>query len=141
MGRLSIFGLGGISSIDFLGDEIDENDLFANPSVDSYVESQLGLVGMKLVSSLSNSAYLKTSLGASTNQTNFKQDNHIKEDQETIAKYRATEVEDRETRYTLTSTLNKKFNARFSLRSGITTELYHIDALVRDRDNRIEIPG
>jgi len=140
LGNLSIFGLGGISSIDFLGDEIDEDDLFANPTEDSYVESQLGLVGLKLVSSLSQSAYLKTSIGASTNQTSFQQDNHIKQSGETIAKFRATEVEDRESRYTLNSTLNQKFSARFSLRSGVTAELFHVDALVKDRDNRPDIP-
>lgn len=140
LGNLSIFGIGGISSIDFLGDEIGDDDLFADPSSDSYVESQLGLVGMKLVSSLSDKAYLKTSIGASTNQTSFKQDNHIKVGEETIAKYRATEVEDRETRYTLTSTLNKKYSARFSLRSGTTQELYNVDAYVADRDMRADIP-
>lgn len=140
LGNLSLFGLGGTSSIDFLGDEIEEDDLFADPSVDSYVESQLALVGMKLVTSLSDKSYLKTSLGASTNQSRYEQDNHIKSNGETIAKYSATEVEDIEDRYTLTSTLNKKFNARLSLRSGTTLELYHVNAFIRDRDRRADIP-
>ncbi|HPJ53554.1 MAG TPA: TonB-dependent receptor, partial [Flavobacteriales bacterium] len=31
LGRFELFGMGGTSSIDFLGNEIDENDLFADP--------------------------------------------------------------------------------------------------------------
>ncbi len=140
LGNLSMFGIGGISSIDFYGDEIQEDDIFADPSVDAFVESGLGVVGVKLVSSLSEKAYLKTSLGISTNRSRYTQDNLIKVNGETIAKYKATEVEDIETRYTLSSTLNKKYNARFSLRSGTVQELYNIDALTKDRDRRVDIP-
>lgn len=140
LGNLSFFGMGGTSSIDFLGDDIQEDDLFADPSVDAFVESSLGMVGMKLVSPLSEKAYLKTSLGVSTNRSNYQQDNLIKSNGETTSKYRATEVEDIETRYTITSTLNKKYSARFSLRSGMVQELYNVNALTRDRDRRIDIP-
>jgi hypothetical protein len=140
LGRLSFFGLAGKSNIEFLGDEIDEDDLFANPAEDAYVSTAIGLVGMKLVSSLSKTAYLKTSVGASTNSTNYEQDNYIRQEGQNTSKFRATEVEDREYRYTLNSVLNKKYSARFSLRAGTTIELYNIDAHMKDRDSRAEIP-
>lgn len=141
IGRLSIFGLGGISSIDFLGDEIDEDDLFANPTQDAFVESGLSLVGLKLVSSLSKTAYLKTSFGVSSTRTQYDQDNYNKTSTgELINKYSAVKVKDVETRYTLNSVLNKKFNARFNLRSGTTIEVFDLDATSQDRDRRVNIP-
>lgn len=140
LGNLSIFGIGGISSIDFLGDEIAEDDLFADPSVDAYVESRLGMTGIKLVNALSEKAYLKTSLGVSTNQSRYSQDNHIKQNNETIAKYHATDVKDLEYRYTFNSILNKKYSARFNLRSGILMEYYNVNAFIKDRDRRADIP-
>ena len=48
IGRFELFGLGGKSSIDFFGDEIDETDLFADPTVDAYIENELGLLRTKL---------------------------------------------------------------------------------------------
>ncbi|MBL4710409.1 MAG: TonB-dependent receptor plug domain-containing protein, partial [Flavobacteriales bacterium] len=141
IGRLSLFGLLGKSSIDFLGSEIDDEDLFANPNQDAFVESSLGLVGAKLVSSLSKTAYLKTSIGVSSTSVEYLQDNYNRNaQQEIINKYRAIEVKDTENRYTLNSVLNKKYNARFNLRTGTTIEVYQMDALTLDRDRRSQIP-
>ena len=141
LGRVSIFGLGGTSSIDFLGDEIAEDDLFANPLQDAFVESGLSLVGLKLVSNLSKTAYLKTSIGASSTRTKYNQDNYNKTAEgEIINKYRAVKIKDVENRYTINSVLNKKFNARFNLRSGTTIEIFDLDATNLDRDRRVNIP-
>ena len=57
IGRISVFGLGGLSSIDFLGDEIDENDLFANPNQDAFVESSLGMAGMSVFTPFSKKSF------------------------------------------------------------------------------------
>jgi len=141
LGRLSMFGLGGISSIEFLGDEIDEEDLFANPAQDAFVNTGLGLIGLKLVSRISPTSYLKTSVGVSTTQTRYDQDNYNKTfSGETINKYRAVKVKDIENRYTINSVLNKKYNARLSLRSGTTIEMFDLDASNKDRDRRVNIP-
>lgn len=141
LGRLSVFGLWGTSSIDFLGNDIDSTDLFANPNQDAFVESSLGLLGIKLVSSLSKTAYLKTSIGTSFNETEYIQDNYNRNTQdEVINKYRATEVKDTERRYTLNSVFNKKYNARFNLRAGTTIEAINLEAVTDDRDRRSNIP-
>ena len=141
IGRFELFGLGGISSIDFLGDEIDETDLFADPSEDAFVENQLGLFGLAHTIRLNKNTYLKTSLAASTNSNEFLQDNRQFDDQGNFTgKFRATNVENRENRYTITSTLNTKFNARWSLRAGFLNEVYDLDLSVEDRDSRVNIP-
>lgn len=141
LGRVSVFGLWGTSSIDFLGEDIDSTDIFANPNQDAFVKSGLGLFGLKLVSSLSKTAYLKTSIGTSFNQTEYLQDNYNKNNKSVIInKYRATEVKDSEQRYTINSVFNKKYNARFNLRVGTTIEAINLDATTKDRDRRVDIP-
>lgn len=141
LGRFELFGLGGLSSIDFFGDEIDENDLFANPDENAFVESQIGLVGLSNLIRMGKKTYLKTTLGLSTNFNDFRQDNLIRNEAgETVRDFRAVNVNNREVRYTLSSVLNHKFNARWSIRSGLLSEIYNVDFFTEDRDNRVEIP-
>ncbi len=141
LGQFQLFGLGGLSSIDFDGDDIDEDDLFANPNEDAFVENQLGLIGLGHTLRFNKTTYLKTSIGISTNFNEYLQDNILRDDDgNRLSSYRATNANNRENRFTITSTLNKKFNAKWNLRAGIIHELYDADLSVEDRDNRVEIP-
>ncbi len=140
-GRIELFGIYGKSNIDFLGDETDETDLFADPNVDSFVESEIGLMGLAHTLRFSKNTYLKTSLGASTNGNEYVQDNRILDDNDLlIKKYRATNSDTRENRYTITSTLNSKLNARWTLRAGFLNETYDMNVFTEDRDDRVSIP-
>ncbi len=141
LGRVSVFGLLGNSSIDFFGDEIDPNDLFADPDQDAFVKNGLGMVGMSLLTTIDETSYLKTSLGTSFIQNSYKQDNLMRSGNgEVQNKYRATEVDDTEQRYTLTTTYNKKYSARYSMRTGAIAELFDINSDWKDRDSRVDIP-
>ncbi|NJL14362.1 MAG: TonB-dependent receptor [Microscillaceae bacterium] len=137
-GRFILFGLGGLSDIDFLGDDIDENDLFANPNQDAFATSRVGVLGLSHTIFLDKNTYLKTILGTSFAQTLFNQDNYIGEGQDRT-KFRATEADDRQLRYTLSSYLNKKFSARFTLRTGVLIEYTQLSTQVDDRDNRPDL--
>jgi hypothetical protein len=141
LGKFELFGIGGASRIDFKGDDIDETDLFANPDQDAYVDNQLGLIGLSHLARISQNTYLTTSIGVSTTYNQYLQDNLIKNEQgETTDLFRATNVENRENRYTFTSNLTHKFNARWSLKAGVLSELYDVNLFTEDRDNRVEIP-
>ncbi len=141
LGRIELFGFGGTSSIDFFGDEIDEDDLFANPNQDAFVEGEIGLIGLSNLIRIDKNTYLKTILGASTNYNQYLQDNLIKDiNGDLISKYRATNVRNRENRFTFSTTLNKKFNAQWSLRAGILNEKQDLNLFVEDRDNQPGIP-
>ncbi len=141
LGRFQLFGLGGISSIDFLGEDIDEDDLFANPNEDAFVDNELGLFGISHLLRLNKTTFLKSSVGFSTNSNQYQQDNLItNENGEVVNKYRATNADNTENRYTFSTTLNKKFNARWSLRSGLLMEQYDVNFKTTDRDNRVNIP-
>lgn len=141
LGKFELFGIGGLSNIDFKGDEVEEDDLFANPGEDAYVNNELGLIGLTHLLRLNKTTYIKTSLGASTNYGEYFQDNLLRNsDDVLITKYRATNAVSRENRYTFTSTFNKKFSASWSLQSGILLERYDVDFNTSDRDNRVDIP-
>lgn len=137
-GKWELFGLGGLSSIDFLGDEIDEEDLFANPNEDAFVENSLGLIGLSNTININKTTYLKTSFGISYNSGDFMQDNLLRStpDGPIINKYRATESEETENRYTFSTTLNKKFNAKWNLTAGVLNETYNLTVDTRDADDR-----
>ncbi|UXX80357.1 TonB-dependent receptor [Reichenbachiella carrageenanivorans] len=141
IGRFELFGLGGFSGIDFLGDEIDDSDLFANPNQDAYIDNALGLIGLSHLIRLNKTTYIKTILGVSSTYGNYKQDNLIRDTNGDVQQsYRATNVQNTENRYTFSSTLNKKFDARWSLRAGVVAELYDANFFAEDRDNQASIP-
>ncbi|WP_109832497.1 TonB-dependent receptor [Reichenbachiella versicolor] len=141
IGQFEVFGLGGKSSIDFYGDEIDEDDLFANPNENAFVNGELGLVGMSHLLKLNKSTYLKTTLGASTTYNRFYLENiDSLTNPVRDTTYFATLDENRETRYTINSYINKKFDAQWSLRAGTLVEIYDVTLFGENRDNNSNIP-
>ncbi|MGL1885403.1 MAG: TonB-dependent receptor [Reichenbachiella sp.] len=141
VGRFELFGMGGLSSIDFLGADIDEDDLFANPNQDSYVSNDLGIAGLNHILRIGKTANLKTGISVSTNSNQYLEDNFVRNANEDVTDiYRSYNVENRETRVALTSTLNKKFNAKWLLRTGFLIETYLPDFFSESRDNNANIP-
>lgn len=136
-GKFSIFGIAATSDIDFLGDEIDEDDLFASPNEDAYVKSRLGIVGLKHNIIVGDGAYIRTVVSASTSRNNYDQDN-LNSDGD---KLRVIEVEDITDTYALSSYFNKKFNAQFTLRAGIMAQHFQLDTQVDDRDDLPDTNG
>ncbi|PIB36900.1 TonB-dependent receptor [Reichenbachiella sp. 5M10] len=140
-GRFEIFGMGGLSSIDFYGDEIDEDDLFANPNENAFVDDDLGMLGINHTGRLGKRAYVKSAVGVSTFANQYYQDNFIRDASGTVTdEYRAVNVDNRESRISFTSSLNKKFNARWSIRTGFLSEVYIPKFFTESRDNQPNIP-
>jgi len=136
-GKFSIFGIGATSDIDFLGNEIDENDLFASPNEDSYVTSQLGIIGLRHNIIVGEGAYIRTVISASSAGNTFKQDNFVSDGE----KIRVTEVDDVTNTLALSSYYNKKFSAKFTMRAGVLAERYQLNTQVDDRDGMPDFNG
>ncbi|MBI1315698.1 outer membrane beta-barrel protein [bacterium] len=141
-GRFSLFGLGGRSSIDFLGDEISEDDLFADPNSNAFVASELGMIGLSHNIRLGEKSYLKSTVGVVTVGNTYTQDNLIRDTVSgaTLQSYRATNLDDSENRYTLSTQFNQKFSPRLSLRAGGMVEFFQIKSELSNRDNEPSIP-
>ena len=129
LGQISLFGIGGKSNIDFLGNEIDENDLFADPSKDSYVNSRIGIAGLRHNYVLNPKTYLRTIVAVATDGNTFEQDDILENNQ----KRREVEVNDRNNRVSVSTFLNHKFNAKHTLRTGILVQNFNLNLNNRDR--------
>lgn len=134
-GTFSLFGILGTSDIDFLGEEIDETDLFADPNADAFSTSELGVVGLRHNILLGDGAYLRTVVSGSTARGGFIQDNLLTGDE----RLRVTEVDDITDTYSISSYYNKKVNARLTYRTGILAQYFNLDTQVRDRDGRPDL--
>ena len=140
-GNLSFFGIIGDSDIEFLGDDIDEDDLFAAEDENSFVDSQFGVVGLKYNLSLTNNAYLRTILSSSYSSNTFIADRFIEKDtpQERLIRY--TEADNTEVRLTLSTLYNNKVSSRFSYRGGLLIENFNVQNLLLDRNEQADTNG
>jgi len=133
LGTLSLFGLGGISSIDFIGKEIDSTDFFSNTDEDQLVRSRFGVLGLKHTLDLGSSTYVRTVLSyAYTNYTgnlykyydSLTERTHVFDQSVTNPSWR------------LSSYVNSKVNVHLSVRGGVLAEILQTDMYTRDRYNR-----
>ena len=131
LGRFTLFGLGGTSDIDFLADEIDENDFFANENQNSFAESKIGIIGLNHRYILNDQTYLRTSLAFSSAQNQFTVDDILEDETE----QRSLEGDDTNSRFTISSYLNKKVNPKLTLRSGVKAEIFLLNVFFRELQN------
>jgi hypothetical protein len=133
LGQFSFFGIGGLSSIDFLHNEIDSNDIFADPSRDSRVKSKVGVIGLSHSIPISSKVNLKTMIGATYSGNDYSEDSIDKVNQRTINNLN---LRNQEIHYVLNSTLSAKINSRLSIKSGMIAELYDLDILTETKKLR-----
>jgi len=122
IGRFTLFGIGGKSDIFFDRNEIAEDDLFAAADEDSFADSQFGVVGLKHNLLIDDRTYLRTVIAASNSGNVFNQDRFFNENTSEEFSLRIFEIDNNTNRYSVSSYLNRKFNARLTGRAGILVE-------------------
>ncbi|OAV42576.1 TonB-dependent receptor [Lewinella sp. 4G2] len=137
-GKFSIFGIGGTSNIDFLGNEIDENDLFADATRNSYVESLFGVLGVRHNLITGDNTYLRTILSSNVQGNTYVEYDLNEEGGDGLL---LTDVDDRTTRYSLKSYLNSKINKRLTVRAGLQAESSHLNTQFQDRNGSPDLDG
>lgn len=140
-GNLSAFGIIGNSNIDFLGNDIDETDLFAAEDENTFVNSNFGVLGLKYNLGLGNSAFLRTIASASYSGNDFTVDRFLDMNtpQERLIKY--TVGDDNEFRLTLSTLFNKKVSNKFSYRTGLILENFNVQSLSEARNEQPDQDG
>ncbi|MBK6833821.1 MAG: TonB-dependent receptor [Bacteroidetes bacterium] len=131
LGKFTLFGLAGKSNIEFLHDKTDSTDLFADPSVDSYFTSDVGLVGLKHFIRVGKKSYFNTVLGSSYASSTYY------EDTISVADDGATRVLDNTTKrlnHSINTSFNTKFNSRLFLKVGAITEMMNLVLFYRNRE-------
>jgi len=121
-GNFSLFGVYGLSDIEFLHDETDENDLFAADDEDSRADSGFGVIGLKHNYFIGENAYLRTVLAFSGNEVTFGRDRYYNQDTENEELHPFVIGDDAIRRFSWTSFVNKKFNNRITAKAGVLVE-------------------
>jgi len=141
LGRFSVFGIGGVSDIEFLGNDIDDDDLFAAEDEDLFVTSDFGVIGVKHQVLIGTNSYLKTILSGSLSQNKITADRFINLGTSQERTILFTETNNRETRLTFSTLFNSKLNNRITFRSGLLIENIGIVTLLRDREEQADADG
>ena len=141
LGNFSTFGIIGTSDIDFLGDDIDTDDLFAAEDENTFVKSRFGVIGVKNKLKLGQNAFLRSIASVAYTGNDFEVDRFINKDtpQERLIRY--TEADNTETRFTFSTLFNAKINRKFTLRTGVLAEQTNITSLLLDRNEQADLDG
>ncbi|MBK8555801.1 MAG: TonB-dependent receptor [Lewinellaceae bacterium] len=137
-GKISVFGIGGLSSIDFLAAEIDTTDLFANPNENAYTDSKFGVLGVKHSLLLNDHAYWRTVASVSFSGNNYQSDDLLIDDG---VPFRTNDVNDEGLTYRLSSYYNTKINQRLTVRTGILGQVFDVTSTVDTRFNTPDFNG
>ncbi|MBK6543700.1 MAG: TonB-dependent receptor [Saprospiraceae bacterium] len=137
-GKISLFGIGGYSKIEFLGKELDTTDIFADPSRNAYNISKFGVVGLKHNILLNSHSYLKTILSTSYTANLYQEDDLRYDDQ---GNYRIVDFNESLTDYRLSSLYNNKLNSRWTIRAGFLATFSNTSTLVKEREDTPDIDG
>ncbi len=133
-GKFSLFGIAGYSYIEFIGSELTDEDLFADPYSDRYARSMFGVLGLKHSYSLKRGAYLKTVVSATTSNSWFQQYDFPEGNPRT----KVVENRDLNNTFRISTTYNKKYSAKLNLRSGILSEIYLLNTRLNTREDRVD---
>ena len=127
LGNISLFGVGGRSNIDFLREEVDETDIFAADDEDARADSEFGVIGLRHNIILNDKSYLRNVVAVSTSGVVFGRDRYYNLDTPEEFKEPFVEGDDQVTKFSFSSFMNTKFNARMSLRTGFLLEFNRVN--------------
>ena len=137
-GRFNLFGIGGTSQIDFLANEIDSTDLFADDTRNSYPRSRFAVVGLRHNLITGDNTYLRTVVSSSY-QGNLYTEFLV--DENGADGLPESDVDDATVRFAVKSYLNSKFSNRVTVRTGLQAESIGLQTLVFDRREDVDGDG
>jgi hypothetical protein len=135
-GTFSIYGIGGLSNIEFLGKDAEETDLFSAKDANQDVRSNFAVVGITHKLFLNQKTFIKTNIAASTSVNKYNEERiyNLGTPNELIKPFTASN--NTEERITISSFINSKLNKRITIKSGVLFENFGIDYSLSDRDRQ-----
>ncbi len=136
-GKINFFGMGGISSIDFIVKDVDTTDFYARQDQDGYSTNNFTVVGAKHSIDVSAKSYIKTVVSYASTKADYDQYQYALP---LTYSYRWLnyQVKSNSSTFRVSSFINTKFNAKISLRSGVLAEFFHTSSYVISRDGKPE---
>ena len=129
LGKFTLFGLWGRSKIEFKHNKIDDKDLFADPTTDSYYRSDIGMAGVKHFIRLSNKSFINTVLGGSLSDYKFSLDTLDAAKNPSLRQENIVS----QIRYSINTSFNSKINSRLFVKIGLIEELFNFKLQFRRR--------
>lgn len=120
-GHFSLFGIGGISSLAVLDDPLLE-DAFVNAGTNYYINTGLGLVGLNHLKHFDNDVSIKTTLSYLFEDYKLQRDT-IFPDSVPLSLFTMRNIRQR---VGFSSVVNKKINAQFVLRGGVSAYVHFL---------------
>ncbi|MEM7036701.1 MAG: TonB-dependent receptor [Bacteroidota bacterium] len=125
-GTFSLFGLGGLSNIEFLAETAGDNNLYSSDNENSRFRSNTGVTGLSHTFFLDNKTYSKLVLAVSGTQSAGHTDTLSPDTGEAFRSFGTNSVQ---IKYSLNYKLNRKFNARNTANVGFIADHYQISVL------------
>jgi hypothetical protein len=121
-GRLSVFGMGGVSDVDFLGNDVDttETNLYANENENVIVDFKMGVVGASYEYNISPKTFFKITTGVSGTEQQFRGDSISVVTREEFLSGKAKFTTQK---YSSVFSITHKFNPKNTLVIGAMTDL------------------
>ncbi len=141
LGNFSLFGIGGTSQIDFIGDEVADDDLFALQDENSYVTGGFGVVGLKHNLIIGDNTYLRTVIAGSLRTNNFENERYFNKDLANQDLRTIIINNNRETTLSLSSYINSKVNRKTTIRAGALIQQIKMDNYFDTRADTPDLDG
>jgi len=126
VGNFSLFGIYGISDIEFLHNEVDAKDLFAADDEDSRADSKFGIIGLKHNLLIDDKSYIRTIIGYSGNQLIFGRERYYNQGTSAEILSPFVRINDGLRRTSVSSFYNKKYSSRLNTRAGVLVESVNV---------------
>ena len=141
LGNFSLFGIGGTSQIDFIGDDIADGDLYSLQDENSYVTGGFGVAGLKHNLIIGNNTYIRTVIASSLRTNNFENERYF--DKGLAAEDLRTIMinDNKEHTNSISSFINKKVNSKLTVRAGALIQQIGMDNDFRSRAETEDIDG
>ena len=133
LGKISIFGIGGLSDVSVEGKDIEEDDFFFNKNEDTYFKGGFGALGVKHFLDLGHNTFLRTVVSGSYFQNSF---NSYNSDPSLSERKHEIDQSTINSGLRWSSIINSKINAALSFRGGILAEEIGLDTYLNTRQDR-----
>lgn len=136
-GNFRIFGIGGLSDVNFIGKELEDEDFFAAKDADSRAQSQFAVAGIKHTYNVNDKHFIRSTISFSKSKNSFDEKRFT--DTTYQESYTYTDVNDDMNRTNLHTLLNSKYTAKLSSRIGLTIDNRSLISTVDSRDNNPDL--
>ena len=132
-GKLSFFGMGGFSHIDFIGKDVDSTDFYAQSDQDGYNKSNFYYLGIKHNLDLGPRTYLRTVVSFAHTINEYDQYRYPHPVPPYANRWMNFTSSNQTNSARFSTFLNQKVSSRFSYRTGITGESLGLDLKILDK--------